>query len=199
MVLGPGHSGLAVGRPRGDSRIRVLAVSHSALLNGAQRSLLDLLVGMDRARFDLVVAAANEGPLNQRLLDASIPVHLVPIEHWVAFGGRSKLPWRARAVSTLSGLASRVRVLAQLIERLNVDVVYTNTITVVEAALAARMTRRPHVWHVREVLRGNPDLAPLLPAWATARLVNWLSDGIVANSGPTRCPAAVPSPSSTTG
>lgn len=162
--------------------VRILVVSHSALLNGAQLSLLDLLTHMDRNRFEPHVVAANEGPLNDRLRALGIPVHVRSIQHWVAFGGRRDWPYRRRLLSTVRGLRERVWAIARLIERHGIDLVYTNTVTALEGALAARITRKPHIWHLREKISGNKDLSPLAPQAMISRAIGTLSTLVIANS-----------------
>jgi glycosyltransferase involved in cell wall biosynthesis len=48
------------------------------------------------------------------------------------------------------------------IER-QVDVVYSNTSAIFEPAIAARLTRIPHLWHIHEVLSTTTALNPLFP------------------------------------
>ena len=64
--------------------------------------------------------------------------------------------------------------LASLIRRQDVQLVFTSTVSVLAGALAARLTRRPHLWFVQEILSGTT--ARLAPA------VTALSDQILAVS-----------------
>jgi glycosyltransferase involved in cell wall biosynthesis len=63
------------------------------------------------------------------------------------------------------------------------DLVVTNSVVVPAAAVAARLTRIRHVWLVQESLLTNPSLRSALPRRTIARLVGYLSDGVVAVSG----------------
>jgi glycosyltransferase involved in cell wall biosynthesis len=71
---------------------------------------------------------------------------------------------------------------AAAVVRHKCDVVYTNTITVCVGAFAARLVRRPHVWHIHEFVYEHHRLAFDLGPWISLRLVNRLSSACIANS-----------------
>jgi glycosyltransferase involved in cell wall biosynthesis len=62
------------------------------------------------------------------------------------------------------------------------DVVYTNTVTVLEFAIAARLRRVPHVWHLRESAADNPQLRSPLPNGKVLAVVRALSARVIYNS-----------------
>lgn len=55
--------------------------------------------------------------------------------------------------------------LSRLIYRERIDLVYSNTIGVLPGALAARITRRPHLWHIHEII--------VTPKWLARALANF--------------------------
>jgi glycosyltransferase involved in cell wall biosynthesis len=69
-----------------------------------------------------------------------------------------------------------------LIEKYDIQIVYSNTIACLEGALAAHVTRRPHLWHLREQIDGNQDLRSILPSALVNRLVARFSDRVIVNS-----------------
>jgi glycosyltransferase involved in cell wall biosynthesis len=103
----------AAARP--DDSTPVLYLNLYAEIGGAENALLELLAGLDRARFPPIVAVASDGPLVARLREAGVECRVVP------FPARSlwnlALPWvLGRAVGaarTLRALAAErgVRVL----------------------------------------------------------------------------------------
>jgi glycosyltransferase involved in cell wall biosynthesis len=146
---------------------RVLFISHTPYLGGgADLCLLELLQGLDRRIIDPYVVLPRtweDGPFASALSALSFPYTFRQISHWAHYGLVGSTSRWELAKKTLKGLRERVWAIATLVEREQIDAVYTNTVTVVEGALAARITRRPHVWHIHEAVRGNADLTTLLP------------------------------------
>ena len=163
-------------------KVRVLFVSHDSSLYGAQLSLLGLLEKLDRSRFEPWVVAHSEGPLIEAIRSLNIPVTIRPIVHWIASGKAAEKSWFYRSKTLARGLRSRAWALAHLIELNGIDLVYTNTVTCIEGALAAKMTNRPHIWHLREQVRGNSQLRTVVPEFLLPWVINALSTRILVNS-----------------
>ena len=93
---------------------RVLYVSHVHRLGGAERSLLDLLDGLDPARYAAHVALPGDGDLADGLTARGIP--------WDACPGLGRLYRSAlRAPAGLSGLVRGNRALRALARSLQPD------------------------------------------------------------------------------
>jgi glycosyltransferase involved in cell wall biosynthesis len=161
--------------------IRILFVSHDSSLYGAQLSLLGLLESLDRNRFYPLVVVPYEGQMTEALCALNIPFHILPIVHWIA-SEKTKNTWIHRVRTFTPGLRGRVWTFAHLIERNNIDIVYTNTVTCLEGALAAKITGRPHVWHLREQVKGNSQLSSIVPAFLIPWIVHILSWRALVNS-----------------
>lgn len=177
------------GQGRDDGVTRVLFVSHSSKLYGAERSLALLAAGLDRRRFEPLVVLPADGPLGERLAQDGVPVALARCPWWVrsaGTGGRVAALMALPAVIVREVLAL-VR-LCRLIRYRRIDLVCTNTAVILGGALAARLCGRPHLWHVREILPGNPDLVPLLPLGLLHRLILRLSRTVLVNSVATAAP-----------
>ena len=124
--------------------LRVLFVDHAQALGGAERSLLLLLKHLDCDRFEPILAC-NEGALAQAARELGTTVEVVD------------MPRLRRAAGAPLRLARGVRSLCRLIERQGIEVVHSNVVRAsIYAALAARLTGRPLVWHVRDVFRSGP-------------------------------------------
>lgn len=166
--------------PPSSSVNRVLFLSHDAGLFGAQRMLLTLLQGLDRSQFEPHVVAPEPGPFVDALPPLNIPVNFRYLVRWVPSSldmkGRSRWLQLARL---MTGLRNRVWAVARLIERHQIDLVFTNTVTIVEGALAAHITKKPHLWHIHEPVFRNSELVPLLPAFAYTKGINTLSKAVI--------------------
>jgi glycosyltransferase involved in cell wall biosynthesis len=140
---------------------RVLYVHNSADLYGASRSLLRLTAALDRSRFEPVVLLPEDGPLRQRLLAQSVPTLVEP-----------RLAVLTRDVYRAAPLARfvvrfplSVLAVARHVRRERIDLVHTNTGVVASSALAARLSGRPHVWHIRDWFQEFGRVWPLYSAY----------------------------------
>ncbi len=125
--------------------LRVLHVSHSAALSGAEQALLRALRAMDRARFESIVVLPEDGPLRARLESIGVETRVLPIRWWIP-----ATDWTAEHFARqLDGLETRWRDLAELAARERVDLIHSNTLVTIEGALAATALGIPHIWHSR--------------------------------------------------
>lgn len=160
--------------------LRVLFISHDSALFGAQRMLLALLAGLEQARFSPYLLVPAQGDLVDAVNDLGVPVFERHLEHWVPCMNMMKGRGRLSCFThMLRGLRARSWAIAALIERYKIDLVYTNTVTCIEGAVAARMTKKPHLWHIHEPVAGNSELLPLLPAFLYAPIIAGLSTRVV--------------------
>jgi len=153
--------------------IRVLYVDHAEALGGAEHSLLLLLKHLDRERFQPLLAC-NHGPLAEAAAALDVPVFPVEMPR---IRGEPLGPVRLLR----GGLA-----LAKVIRRQRVDIVHSNVMRAsFYAALAAKLSGRPLVWHVRDIHRPSER-------WYT-RLMCRLAKRVIAISqavtAPLPCPA----------
>ena len=146
----------------------------SADLYGADIALLQLVSGLNRDQFRATVILPYHGPLVDRLQSAGIEVIVYP-----------GLPVLRRRYMNPQGVlqlalssARSVRWLTELMRRRDFAVVQSNTLAVlISGGLAAKLARRPHVWHVHEIL-----IHPRIVARALATLSSALSNLVIANS-----------------
>ncbi len=129
--------------------VRVLHVSHTSLISGAEHSLLDLLAGLDAIAE--VCLAAPPGALLARAHELGIATATMR-----AVDLTFKTDARALA-RAMRNAGAAVRVLSSELRRGQRDVVHANAIrTTIFAGPVARAWRVPLVMHVRDVL---PDSA----------------------------------------
>jgi glycosyltransferase involved in cell wall biosynthesis len=168
----------------GKRKLCILYVSHSAQLYGAEQSLLQLLKGLDRDRFSPVVVLPQEGPLKQSIVDLGIPVEVVSsIKPWLT--RRSGIMRLLHHIGLVPLLVRSVWVLTRLVSRYHIDLIHTNSLVVIDGALAARLSRIPHIWHAREVLAcGSPYhfLFGRFGRRAALSLISHLSEYVIAIS-----------------
>ena len=163
------------------SATRILFVHSSDELYGSDVVLLELLRRLDRSRFAPLVALPADLPYDAgrpRLSDelAKLDIPLCKLDFAV-------LRRRYLRPAGLPGFALRLyrgsRALARLIRDQDVRLVHANTVAVVGGALAARLARRPLVWHVHEIIE-----RPAWLRWLLVRLATGWAERVVAISGP---------------
>lgn len=169
------------GRPLGlQEPIRVLFVSHDAGMWGAQRALMTLLSGIDRSILFPLLVVPYEGIMKVLASDLGIPVFVNRIVHWIPNSSVSTGRQRVRHLfKFLRSLNDRCRAIQRLIAEHRVDIVYTNTVTCVEGAIAAQRTGKPHIWHIHEPIFRNSELSPLLPYRLYCSAIEFLSKSFI--------------------
>lgn len=130
---------------------RILFVSHSAELAGSERSLLELIQGIDRDRFTPLVILPYHGDLTAKLQAIEVPTTLVPHVRWFHDKGPSLLsPQRYLSTGFRIALNAVCATLTAARFRNRVDAVYTNTSTRPLGGAISKRLAIPNVWHIRE-------------------------------------------------
>lgn len=158
-------------------RSRILLVSHSAGLAGAERSLLRIASALQRDAFDLFVLLPRHGPLEERLGREGIPTVVAFSDPWLA--ERNNLPFFLARVARSSLVLRKVLKAASSVAP---DLIYTNSLVTPIGALIARHLRRPHIWHVREYVPGNETLRSPIPLDVLLTFVTTWSRRVIAVS-----------------
>jgi glycosyltransferase involved in cell wall biosynthesis len=126
--------------------IRLLSVQPVAERGGSDQALLRMLRSLPSAEFECHLVVPADPPLRAELEAAGVQVHVVPMARISTSHGAAE--WARYAI----GWPLAVGRIARLITRLDIDVVHTNSLHSWYAWAAATLTRRPHVWHAREIV-----------------------------------------------
>ncbi len=146
--------------------MRLLFLSASGHLGGAEASLLDILASLRLAEpgWDLHLAAAAPGPLLERASALGVSASVVAWPAPLARLGEGGLT-PSRVVSALAAAGGYVRELRAAIDAIQPDLVHTNGLKM--HVLGARAVTRPGpalVWHLHDYLGTRPASAFLLRA-----------------------------------
>ncbi len=137
--------------------LKILYLNPSVELGGGERSLLELISGLDRGRFTPIVSCIAEGPLPDALRRAGVQVHINPWPRFALRIGRGRLTSRLLAPLAAPALLPHVVRMAALVRREAIDLIHTNGLkSHLIGSAVSRLTGRPLVWHVRDVLRPGP-------------------------------------------
>lgn len=156
--------------------IRILYIHQSAELYGSDKVLLELVGGLDRAKYEAIVLLPTDGPLVAALTAAGVECKIVPITRL----SRATLSWRG-LLGLPGNLIRSFREINRALNGRHVDVVHSNTLAVLSGGLWARWYRVPHVWHVHEII-----LHPNFVRKFYALLLWWLADRIICISDATK-------------
>jgi glycosyltransferase involved in cell wall biosynthesis len=159
--------------------VRVCFVSHSGMDGGAQRSLVDLIDALTPHGVESRVVVPEGGFVASALQVRAVPY--VVYRYW-PWTGEIPLPWWDRFFKKPLVHLLRAVALSRIIRRWQCDVIVSNTLTVCEGALAARILRLPHITHAREF--GDLDHGHHFEQgpWLSVRLLSALSARVVFNS-----------------
>jgi glycosyltransferase involved in cell wall biosynthesis len=154
------------------SQSTLLFVHASADLYGSDITLLQLVSGLDRKRFNALVVVPYGGPLVLRLRQAGVEVLVRPDlpvirRQYMSAGGIFHLALSLRSLWWL----------VNLMRERKVALVHNNTLGVLPAGLAARLVGCVRVWHVHEIITQPRIVASLLATLSSAA-----SNVVIANS-----------------
>ena len=160
--------------------MKIVWISHSQKLGGAERSLCEAVAGITACGHEVMVIVPLDGELSGPLQRAGAQVTVIPSRWWVHSKEEpfSVLLWMHKLVSHLRAAFKLCRFLQQV----RPDVVVTNTLTVATGAAAAKVLGLPHVWYIHEFGWEDHGLRFDLGHYRSWRLINRWSDRIIVNS-----------------
>jgi glycosyltransferase involved in cell wall biosynthesis len=135
--------------------MRILFVHSPADLYGASRALLRLCRDMRRSGCEVAVVLPAEGALSQRLAEVGVENFLVP---GIAKLERQNFATAAGALRFCRDVLSDIRAQRRIIARWRPDVIHTNISVIPSTAVAAKLSGRPHLWHLRETYSEFPGI-----------------------------------------
>jgi glycosyltransferase involved in cell wall biosynthesis len=152
---------------------RAAFISHTALLGGAEKALLELIEGLKSKGMDCFVVMPSAGPLEQALQRLDVPYAIV------------KYSWWSNPVNRLRRNCNNVLAifqLARVLKREKIDVVCSNTVTIPSGAFAAKLCGLPHIWLIKEFGKEDHGLEFDIGEKLAMRLIDLLSRTVVCNS-----------------
>lgn len=130
---------------------RILIVDHVAAASGGQLAMARLVSALGGS-VEPVFAFAEQGPVARTMMDAGHEVLFFRLGSARTRTIAEIRPWRD-AVGQGPTLLTAVTDLARIIRAYDIDVVYTNSQKAhVVGGLASRLTRRPWILHLRDIL-----------------------------------------------
>jgi glycosyltransferase involved in cell wall biosynthesis len=156
--------------------MKIVWVSHDhGLSAGAELCLWEGVKGLVDENHDVHVIVPAEGKLAELLKANHIPVSILDYQWWVHSSFRLPVPrlWRNLRAATK---------LAEILRRIQPDVVISNTLTIPTGAFAARKACIPHVWYIHEFGMEDHGLKFDLGSAVSLTCIRRLSARVIVNS-----------------
>jgi glycosyltransferase involved in cell wall biosynthesis len=139
--------------------LRIAFINPCGNIGGAERALLLLLRGLDRARYAPTVVCPAPGRLLDALAEIDVPAEVVPL------GGLERLSrftagwsWREELAGA-GGMAAAALALARRLHRLRPDILHTNGMKAhLAGGLCGRLLGLPVIWHMRDLVPDGRQL-----------------------------------------
>jgi glycosyltransferase involved in cell wall biosynthesis len=136
---------------------RVAYIDHATETGGAQKSLTELMARLDPERYEPAL-------VHSRGADWAGAAELAQMRHIAAFAPSELFgvrredvrPGRLRALGHAWSLTGPARAAARAVRETGAALIHTNSPkSHIIGGLASRLTRRPLVWHVRDIMEGH--------------------------------------------
>lgn len=155
--------------------MKIVYLSPSAQLGGAERLLLDLLASLRQAEpgWSLHLIVSSEGPLVDQARELNIQTTVLPFPPGLMVLGdagasgpagdqRGRLALMRRLIRASPAVASYLRRLRQIISTLKPDVIHTNGFKMHVMGIWASPRGVPVIWHIHDYVSTRPVMAHLL-------------------------------------
>lgn len=162
--------------------VHVAILDHTAQLGGVELAVVRLMDTLaERDDVDARVILFADGPLVGRLRERGHAVEVLPLDEGIGTTTREQAAGLRTAARSAVGAVPFVRRLAARLRELDVDVVHTTSLKAdLLGVPAARLTRRPLVWHVHDRL--SPDYLPGPLVHLMRQVATWGPQRVIANS-----------------
>jgi glycosyltransferase involved in cell wall biosynthesis len=158
--------------------VRVCFLSHSGDDEGASRALLESIEALLEQGVECCVMLPKFGEMANQFGRLGVPYSILPYCLWMSswqLSARMRLQRARKNLSVTPAVVKQIR-------EWKPDIVYSNTITLIVGAIAARLVGLPHVWHLHEFGYEDHGLVFDAGSFVSYGLVRALSKACIANS-----------------
>jgi glycosyltransferase involved in cell wall biosynthesis len=151
---------------------RVLSIQPAADRGGSNHALLQMAASLAADGWACHIAVPSPSPMADEYVAVGATMHVVPMRRLTTSGRPTR--W----LSYVLAWPLSVWRLARLARNVRADVIHSNSLHSLYGWAVARVVRRPHVWHAREIVHQSPA-ALALERW----LARHFASRVVAISG----------------
>lgn len=150
-------------------------ISHTNLASGAERTLLELMLKIkDEGGVVHLIHPQEEGPLVEKIKGMAIS-HDQPDYVWWTELGEKSVDILSRTILNMANYLDEY-------QKINPQVVFTNTSVIPWGAMLAKLMGVPHVWSIHEFGEKDHGLKYFLPLIETRKIIDQTSDCVIYNS-----------------
>lgn len=162
--------------------MRVLMLSHEKNLNGASKSMLNLIDSLKGSVEFVVVVSFDSGPVYDELKARNILCLYYPMKRWVKIK-KSRLDWiktRLKWYCYWQFYNKKIACdLVKQIRNMDIDLIHTNVSVLNVGALLSKKTGIPHVWYIREFGKEDFSMFPLCSEKYYYRTIDSCSNAVI--------------------
>ena len=165
---------------RNEQSLNVCFFSHSSLLGGAERSLLELITELIKDYGVIcTVFLPGDGPLTKKLKKAGASTFAFKYDWWCGLNLSATAQKGQWFINTFKTAFKPIK---EEVEKINPDIVFTNTIVIPWGAIIASRFNKPHVWSIREFGLLDHDFEFYIPFPEVLNIIRDSSNIILTNS-----------------
>lgn len=153
----------------------ILYIHQSAELYGSDKTLLQLVIGIQRNGFNVIVIVPNTGPLTQEFEINNIKFIISPVLKL----SRNMFTVR-KLVLFLASIYPSIKKVKIALNGQKIDFVHSNTLAVLLGAIYSKIYGYKHIWHIHEIIE-HPKIVVSIYKF----LLRYFSSAIVFNSNAT--------------
>lgn len=154
--------------------MKILFVCHEKNLNGASRSLINIISVLEKDHELFALTCYPNGDMYDALTKHRVTILVYPYATTIK-SMEGTMQWILKVIkyNCFSILQNKItaRKLANLIREKEIDLVHSNTSVVDVGAIAAKLANIPHIWHIREF--GDLDFS-MYPATLRPNYRAWM-------------------------
>ena len=152
------------------SKKKLLLLHSSNDLYGASKIFLQLIDLLIKNGFDVHVILSSKGPLDKMISQ----IKGTHVSYYSLGVLRKKYLNPLGLINRLAANIKAVKFLSNYIKDHSIDLVYTNTSTILSGGIAAKRTGVPSLFHVHEIPTGNK-----LYEFLSGKIINWCSSKVL--------------------
>lgn len=141
---------------------------------GADTSLYLFIKYLNRESYHPVVVIPDKGPLWGKLQTLDVPVSISPLWPWSRSDGTADA-----ALRWMAGLPERVQRIVDVVHHWDIKIIHTNEAEILEGAIAANLTSRPHICTARNNLFNLKWMKGYISVKSALGILNSLSHLVV--------------------
>lgn len=143
-------------------------------VSGADVCLIDLIKALDKSNYSIFVALPTRSQFNKELRKSYYYNDYIAAGAKVAFIGMCLFyrTWNILAIlKNFLELIPNICRLVSLIREYDVDIIHSNNMALIAPGIAAKITGRPCIYHIREIIR-HPKIASIVYPFIMTKLAD---------------------------